>query len=153
LKSQKIKVMKVNFTKEHFTKLVNLVAQAAMNNISINTKLGQPLNIVELLHTTSINTLNNIKASLTNKIRSIEDRDEWIETNTDELENIKAQKELVNLIVGWRRWKSEVEENRRQKEQLTKKLTELKESTKTPEDRIKEMEAQLAALDTAEDFQ
>ena len=139
--------MKINFTKEHFAKLVNLVAQAAMNNISINTKLGQPLNIVELLHTTSINTLNNIKASLTNKIRSIEDRDEWIETDTNELENVKAQKELVNLIVGWRRWKSEVEENRKQKEELTKKLTELKESTKTPEDRIKEMEAELAALD------
>lgn len=145
--------MKINFQKEHFAKLVNLVAQAAMNNISINTKLGQPLNIVELLHTTSINTLNNIKASLTNKIRSIEDRDEWVETNTDELENIKAQKELINLIVGWKRWKMEVEENRKQKEELTKKLTELKESTKTPEDRIKEMEAQLAALDTAEDFQ
>jgi DNA repair exonuclease SbcCD ATPase subunit len=145
--------MKVNFTKEHFAKLVNLVAQAAMNNISINTKLGQPLNIVELLHTTSINTLNNIKASLTNKIRSIEDRDEWIETDTNELENVKAQKELVNLIVGWRRWKSEVEENRRQKEQLTKKLEELKESTKTPEDKIKELEAKLAGLDTAEDFQ
>ena len=145
--------MKINFTKEHFAKLVNLVAQAAMNNISINTKLGQPLNIVELLHTTSINTLNNIKTSLTNKIRSIEDRDEWIEADTEELENIKAQKELVNLIVGWKRWKMEVEENRKKKEELTKKLNELKESTKTPEDRIKEMEAELAAIDSVEDFQ
>jgi len=145
--------MKINFTKDNFTRLVNLVASAAMNNLVINTKMGQPLNIVELLHTTSINTLNNIKAALTTKLRNIEDRDEWIETNSEELEKIKLQRELVNLIVGWRRWKLEIEENRRTKEELTKKLEELKESTKTPEDKIKELEAKLAGLDSAEDFQ
>ena len=144
--------MKINFTKEHFSKLVNLVAQAAMNNVTIPTKMGQQLNIVELLHTTSITTLNNIKASLTQKIRNIEDRDEWVETDSEALDEIKAQKELVNLIVGWKRWKMEMDENRREKAELTKKLAELKESTKTPEDRIKEMEAQIAAMDAEEDF-
>lgn len=144
--------MKINFTKEHFSKLVNLVAQAAMNNVVINTKMGQALNIVELLHTTSITTLNNIKAALTQKIRNIEDRDEWIEADSDVLDEIKAQKELVNLIVGWKRWKMEMDENRREKEELTKKLAELKESTKSPEDKIKEMEAKLAAMDTIEEF-
>ena len=139
--------MKINFTKEHFSKLVNLVAQAAMNNVTIPTKMGQQLNIVELLHTTSITTLNNIKASLTQKIRSIEDRDEWVEADTETLEGIKAQKELVNLIVGWKRWTLEVEANKQKKAELTKKLAALKESTKTPEDRIKEMEAQLKELE------
>ena len=144
--------MKINFTKEHFSKLVNLVAQAAMNNVTIPTKMGQQLNIVELLHTTSITTLNNIKAALTQKIRNIEDRDEWIEADSDALEEIKAQKELVNLIVGWKRWKMEMDENRREKAELTKKLADLKESTKSPEDKIKEMEAKLAAMDTIEEF-
>lgn len=144
--------MKINFTKEHFSKLVNLVAQAAMNNVTIPTKMGQQLNIVELLHTTSITTLNNIKAALTQKIRSIEDRDEWVETDSEALDEIKAQKELVNLIVGWKRWKMEMDENRREKAELTKKLAELKESTKSPEDKIKEMEAKLAAMDTIEEF-
>lgn len=144
--------MKINFTKEHFSKLVNLVAQAAMNNVTIPTKMGQALNIVELLHTTSITTLNNIKTSLTQKIRNIEDRDEWIEADSDVLDEIKAQKELVNLIVGWKRWKMEMDENRREKAELTKKLAELKESTKSPEDKIKEMEAKLAAMDTIEEF-
>lgn len=144
--------MKINFTKEHFSKLVNLVAEAAMNNVTIPTKMGQQLNIVDLLHTTSINTLNNIKATLTQKIRNIEDRDEWIETDSDALEEIKAQKELVNLIVGWKRWTLEVEANKQKKAELTKKLAALKESTKTPEDRIKEMEAELAAMDADEDF-
>lgn len=144
--------MKINFTKQHMQDLVNLVAQAAMNHTVINTKMGQPLDIVALLHTTSINTLNDIKASLVKKIRGIEDRDEWVETDTAVLDTLKAQKELVNLIVGWKRWKMEIEENHRKKENLTKKLAELKESTKTPEDRIKEMEAELAALDADEDF-
>lgn len=144
--------MKINFTKEHFSKLVNLVAQAAMSNMVINTKMGQALNIVELLHTTSITTLNNIKDALTQKIRKIEDRDEWIETDSEALEGIKAQKELVNLIVGWKRWTLEVEANKQKKAELTKKLAALKESTKTPEDRIKEMEAELAAMDTIEEF-
>ena len=144
--------MKINFTKQHYQDLVNLVAQAAMNHVVINTKMGQPLDIVALLHTTSINTLNDIKASLVKKIRGIEDRDEWIDADTVVLDTLKGQKELVNLIVGWKRWKMEIEENRKKKENLTKKLAELKESTKTPEDRIKEMEAELAAMDTDEDF-
>ena len=144
--------MKINFTKQHYQDLVNLVAQAAMNHVVINTKMGQPLDIVALLHTTSINTLNDIKASLVKKIRSIEDRDEWVDADTVVLDTLKGQKELVNLIVGWKRWKTEIEENRKKKAELTEKLAALKESTKTPEDRIKEMEAELAAMDTEEDF-
>lgn len=144
--------MKINFTKQHYQDLVNLVAQAAMNHVVINTKMGQPLDIVALLHTTSINTLNDIKASLVKKIRSIEDRDEWVDADTVVLDTLKGQKELVNLIVGWKRWKMEIDENRKKKENLTKKLAELKESTKTPEDRIKELETELAAMDAEEDF-
>jgi chromosome segregation ATPase len=139
--------MKINFTKQHMQDLVNLVAQAAMNHTVINTKMGQPLDIVALLHTTSINTLNDIKASLVKKIRNIEDRDEWVEADPDELAAIKAQKELVNLVVGWKRWTMEINANKQKKAELTKKLDALKESTKTPEDRIKEMEAALAELD------
>ena len=144
--------MKINFTKEHFSKLVNLVAQAAMNNVTIPTKMGQQLNIVDLLHTTSINTLNNIKATLTQKIRNIEVRDEWIEADSDILEEVKAHKELVNLIVGWKRWKLEMDENRRKREELQKKYDDLCESTKTPEDKKKELEAEIAALDPVEEF-
>lgn len=144
--------MKINFTKEHFSKLVNLVAQAAMNNVTIPTKMGQQLNIVELLHTTSITTLNNIKAALTQKIRNIEDRDEWVEADSEVLDEIKAQKELINLIVGWKRWKLEMDENRRKRAELQKKYDDLCESTKTPEDKKKELEAEIAALDPVEEF-
>ena len=144
--------MKINFTKQHYQDLVNLVAQAAMSHTVISTKMGQPLDIVALLHTTTINTLNDIKASLVKRIRSIEDRDEWVDADTVVLDTLKGQKELVNLIVGWKRWKMEIDETRKKKENLTKKLAELKESTKTPQDRIKDIETELAALDAEEDF-
>jgi hypothetical protein len=100
-----------------------------------------------LLHTTSINQLNEIKTGLAKKIEKVEATDEWIAPDNDKLQSMKDTKELVNLIIGWKRYNLELDENARKKEELSKKLTELKESTKTPEDRIKELEAQLKELE------
>ena len=139
--------MKINFTQEHYVKLQSLAAEALFNKVVITTKLGQPLNIYELLHTTSINQLNEIKSSLAKKIEKMEETDEWVQPDNDRLEWYKNAKELVNLIIGWKRYNLEVEANKKQKEELSKKLNELKESTKTPEDRIKELETQLKELE------
>lgn len=138
---------KINFTKEHLGKLQSLAVKMLFENGEIRNKLGAPLNIVELLHTTSVNQLLEIKKILAKKIEDQESRDEWIDPDNERLALLKEQKELVNLIVGYKRLNIERAENARKKEELTKKLTELKESTKTPEDRIKEMEAQLAELE------
>jgi len=91
--------------------------------------------------------LNEIKAILAKRIEQLESRDEWIDPDNEKLSQLKEDKELVNLIVGWKRLNLERAENARKKEELSKKLAELKESTKTPEDRIKEMEAELAELE------
>ena len=136
----------INFTKEHMQKLSELALKMLFTNGEIRNKIGTPLSIVELLHTTSINQLNEIKAILAKKIEQQEGRDEWIDPDNEKLTQLKEDKELVNLIVGWKRFNLERAENARKKEELTKKLAELKESTKTPEDRIKEMEAELAEL-------
>lgn len=139
--------MKINFTQEHFDKLQNLATDALFNKVVVTTKLGQPLNIYELLHTTTINQLNEIKSSLAKKIEKMEEGDEWVINDNDKLEWYKNAKELVNLIIGWKRYNLEVEANKKKKEELSEKLNELKESTKTPEDRIKELEAQLKELE------
>lgn len=139
--------MKINFTTEHYAKLQSLAVEALFNKVVITTKLGQPLNIYELLHTTSINQLNEIKSSLAKKIEKMEETDEWVQPDNDKLEWYKNAKELVNLIIGWKRFNLEVEANKKKKEELSEKLSELKESTKTPEDRIKELEAQLKELE------
>ena len=139
----------VNFTKQHYAKLKELAFDMLVNNECIQTKIGQALNIVELMHTQSINTLNNLKLNLSKKIESLENQDEWISSDSqqEQLDSLKQKKELVNLIVGWKRYNIELAENARKKERLTAQLNELKESQKTPEDRIKELEAQLKELE------
>lgn len=141
----------INFTKDHEARLKELACEMLFNNGVIQTKLGQPLDIVELLHTTTINTLNEIKNKLSNTITKMEEADEWVEKDSSKIEKQRKAKELVNLIIGWKRFNLEKAENARKREELSAKLAELKESTKTPEDRIKEMEAELASLD--ENFQ
>lgn len=129
------------------SRLLDLADEALFDKTVVFTKLGQPLNIYELLHTTSIGQLNEIKSNLTKKIEKAESTDEWIAPDNDKLQSMKDTKELVNLIIGWKRYNLELDENARKKEELTEKLAELKESTKTPEDRIKELEAQLKELE------
>ena len=139
--------MKINFTKQHMARLIDLADAALFDRTTVVTKLGQPLNIYELVHTVSPNQLNEIKNSLAKQIEKIENGDEWTNPDSEKLESLKTNKELVNLIIGWKRYNLELDENARKKEELSKKLAELKESTKTPEDRIKELEAQLKELD------
>ena len=139
--------MKINFSKEHMLRLYDLANEMLFDNATIQTNMGQVLNIVELLHTTSINQLQNIMSALKKKIDKIEEADEWLAPDNDKLEELRRMKELINLIIGWKRHNLEISENRKKKDELTKKLNELKESQKTPEDRIKEMEAELAALE------
>ena len=138
---------KINFTKEHEAKLDALAVKMLKENGIVRTSMEQALSIVELMHTTSINTLNTIKANLAKQIQKKEEGDEWVETDSSALDKMKETKDLVNLIIGWKRYNMEVAENKAKKAELTKQLAELKESTKTPEDRIKEMEAALAELD------
>lgn len=143
---------KVRFTKEHFDKMVSLAATALLSNVTVNGKLGQPLNIVELMHTTTINSLNEIRISLGKQIEKAESQDEWVASSDSQahLESLKMKKDLVNFIIGWKRHNLEVEETKKKKSELISQLKELQESQKTPEDRIKEIESELASLDTEE---
>lgn len=141
---------KINFTKEHFEKLKAYALEMLFSNETINTNLGQPLSIVELLHTTTINTLNSIRLTLSKGIETIENQDEWVsgETSQRKLESLKAKKELVNLIIGYKRFTQEQTEIARERASLEDELVRLKESQKTPEDKIKELESKLETLNT-----
>lgn len=143
---------KINFTKEHYVKMSGLAFAMLVNNETISSKMGQPLNIVELMHTTTVQTLNDMRLNIGKQIEKLESQDEWVSTdNTQErLEKLKKQKELLNLLIGWKRKKLEIEEAQYKKRTITEQLNKLKEEQKTPEDRIKELEEQLAGLDTEE---
>ena len=143
---------KINFTQDHFAKMQHLLLGMLMSNSTVTTELGGELNVVELLHTTTINTLNSIRLSLAKHIENLESKDEWIadNANQEDLDKAKAQKELVNLIIGYKRYMLEREETKRKRAALEAKLAELKESQKTPEDKIKELETELAGLDSTD---
>ena len=145
---------KINFTKEHFNKMCKGLLAMLLNNGVVNTKLGTPINVVELLHTTTINSLNNIRLSLAQKITALENQDEWAanEETAKKLENYTETKELVNLIIGYKRFKMEAEEESQKKANLIAKLNEIKESQKSPEDKIKEIEAELSNIKDTESF-
>lgn len=137
----------IKFTEEHMSKLKDLAVEMLLNNGIISTKIGQVLNISDLLHTTTINTLNSIKISLSKKIENLELVDEWVETEAQkEIENLKRDKELVNLIIGYKRFQQEKEANTAKKHALEKQLKVLEESTKTPAEKIAEIKEQLNAL-------
>lgn len=140
---------KINFTKEHLEKMKELVIDMLLRNESITTKMGQILSISDLLHTTTINTLNTIKAQISEKIVKAEEKDEWSATESDSkyLEILKNQKELVHLIIGWKRYNMEQASIQSKKKALEEKLEELKESQKTPAERIKDIENALNSLE------
>lgn len=139
---------RINFTEEHLNKLKDLSLKMLFNNNALNSKLGQSYTIQELLHCVTINTLNSIRISLNKKIELIENQDEWISDSTTqkEFEQLKETKELVNLIIGYKRFKLEEEEIKAKKAELSSKINALKEAQKTPEDKIKELEKALAEL-------
>ena len=145
---------KINFTKEHFDKMCSLLLTMLLNNNTVNSKLGTPINVVELLHTTTINSLNDIRLALSNKIKRLENQDGWVTSGSTakQLDTVRAQEELVNLVIGYKRYRMEVEENAQKKAELTAKLKALKESQKSPEDKIKELEAELSAMGETETF-
>ena len=141
--------MKINFTQAHFDRMSKLLLNMLLYNNTIENKLGMPLNAVELLHTTTVNTLNSIRLSLAKKIEKLESQDEWVSTDEvqDELDYLKISKELVNLIIGYKRHLAEGAEIAKKKQELKDRISQMKEEAKTPEDRLKEAEAELAALD------
>lgn len=140
--------MKINFTETNLARLKELANKMLFTEGAvISYGMGQIYNIVELIHTVSIGTLNNIRLALSKKIEQQESRDEWIDPDNSKLEQLREQKELVNLIIGYKRKELEKKENEQKRAALLEKINNLEESQKTPEDKIKEAKAELAALE------
>lgn len=141
---------KINFTSQHFDNMCSGVLEMALKNSTVSTKMGTPLNVLELLHTTTISTLNGIRLSLSKQIETLENQDEWVAESISQtkLASLKSMKETVNLIIGYKRYQLEKEETANKRRELEAKLSQLKESQKTPEDKIKEIESALSELDS-----
>lgn len=138
---------KINFTNEHMERMKELLINMLINNDTVLSGFGTYLDACALLHTVTINSLNKLRIQLGKQIETLENADEWSNTdNQHKIKELSDKKELVNLIIGYKRFKEEIETTKLKRKELEDKLNSLKESQKTPEDKIKEIEAQIAEL-------
>lgn len=139
---------KVNFTTENKSRLEELATKFLFGNLPIQGPIGTSMRVEDLLHNTSVNSLVSMNAHLKKQIASMSDLDEWSCTDADtwKLERLKETQELVSLVIGYKKWLAEQEEISEKKAALSAQIDSLKESQKTPAERIAELESQLANL-------
>lgn len=139
---------KVNFTTENKSRLEELATKFLFGNLPIQGPMGTSMRVEDLLHNTSILSLVTMNSHLKKQIASMSDLDEWSCTDADtwKLERLKETQELVSLVIGYKKWLAEQEEISEKKAALAAQIDSLKESQKTPAERIAELESQLANL-------
>lgn len=138
---------KVNFTKDHLARLKELSTEMLFNNSGIHTQFGVA-NAVEILHTTTVQSLNALYRSLSKNIKDIEDGNQWTATDYElkRLAELKAQQEFVNLVIGYKLYNDELKELNKKKTEIEKQIADLEAAEKTPADRLKELKDVLAEL-------
>lgn len=141
---------KINFTKEHLEKLNTLASEALMKGTKFKGNLGSEMSIYDLVHNCTVTTLSIYHSSIKKEVAEIENLDEWSLTEDQQRKasRLKKNQELINLLIGYKRSQEEIAANKEKLAELKEVYNKLKEDTKTPEDRMKEIEAQMAQLET-----
>lgn len=146
---------KVNFTKEHLSKLKELVIKTVMANKTIQGTVGQVFTAQDLLFNCTINTLESLHSNLKKQVEKISDAsNEWTSSEYEQrkLSALKEQQELVNYCIGYRKFREQQNSERTKLNELKRKQEELKESTMTPEDKLKAIQAEIDSITVDEDL-
>jgi hypothetical protein len=141
----------ISFTKEHKEKLNALALEALFQGTEFKAKIGANHTIHDLLHTCSLNTLQQLHSQTKKEAAEIETMDEWSLTDHQQrkLKDLKDKQEILNLLIGYKRYLAEAESKRQELKELKGQLKNLQELNKTPDQRQKELEAKIASLETA----
>lgn len=140
----------MEFTKENYSRMRELLADMLIEGEFFINKLGMPINIYELLHTTTIQSLKTIWDNLTNQINKFGSKPEFLSDYSNKdytLQILQKKQELVNLIIGYKMYKSKLSDNERLKKELESQLKALEDSVKSPEEKIAEIKNLLASID------
>ena len=139
------------FTKTHFDNLSQLIIEALFKDKTFYNNLNMPITVYDLVNNTTINSLTSMYSKALRKLNEVEQQNEWKETDTTEL--IKTT-QLLNLLIGYKTYSSEVKERKEKRKLLEEKLNTLKEASKSPEEKIKEIEELIksTSLNTDETF-
>lgn len=139
--------MKINFTPENEKELKNLIADAVLNKSVFYGPIGQTYDVFELVDALSINSLKVLSNHIQSDISKLSIDDEWTENpNKEKIKELEVSKRLISLIIGWRLYQIELEEKVKEKVRLQKRLDDLMESQKTPEELISELKSKIEAL-------
>lgn len=141
---------KINFTKEHKAKLDALSLDALIQGTEFKGKMAQNHTIYDLFHSCTLNTITQLHAALKKEANDIENMDEWSLTDYQQrrLKELQNKQEILNLLIGYKRNQAEVASAKEKLRELKALQTELKESTKTPEAKLAEIDAQIQAMET-----
>ena len=139
------------FTKTHFDNLSQLIIEALFKDKTFYNNLNMPITVYDLVNNTTINSLTSMYSKALRKLNEVEQQNEWKETDTTEL--IKTT-QLLNLLIGYKTYSHEVKEKEKERKLLEEKLNTLKEASKSPEEKIKEIEELIksTSLNTDETF-
>ena len=106
-----------------------------------------------MLHNATLNTLRKFNVQLKKEIAAGEDNeDEWsTSSHEQQVLNLKKRwKKFIHLLIGYKRSQDEAAKNKQAVRELKAQLAQLKESEKTPEEKIKEIEATILAMEGGE---
>lgn len=139
----------INFNAEHKSKLDVLLLKHLYSNTLIDGLAGTKVNIYQLLHETSLKSLQSVHQNLFKTVDAQKNIDQWSMTDyqQEKQEKLKEVLDLVNLMIGFKKSEALKETNRDLASKLRSELKALKESNKTPEERIKELDDQIKSIE------
>ena len=138
---------KINFTKNDEQMLRSFIADSVLKGTIYNGIMGQTYTAYDLVNRLSISSLRSLSNYIQTTIVKLSITDEWIENpNAEEIAQLELNKKFVSLVIGWKLYQQEVEENAKEKARLTKQLNDLVEAQKSPEDLIAELRKRIEEL-------
>lgn len=139
-------MQKINFTEEHLQKLRSLIADYVLEDKKITGKFGDTYGVSELM-VQSISSLNELYSLAKKRYESYSTpNSEWIAPNDDVCTIHRNDMEFISLIIGYKLKQVELKEIEDKKSELQSKIDTLKESMKSPSERLEELEAELNAI-------
>lgn len=139
---------KINFTPEHDAALKAVALELLFGGIFIKGIAGTQYSVFDLLHEVTVNTLVTMYGNLKKEITKIEELDEWSMNDYQQKKLVESKKmaEFLNLTIGWRKYQDQVASDKEQLKALKAKMKELKLSSMTPAEQMKEIEDQILSM-------
>lgn len=140
--------MKINFTAEHETKLKELALKFLFMGISFQGIIGTTLTVSQLIHDVTIGTLQTLLSNLKRAIDKIKTLDSWSMTKHQEkkLDLLEEQYDFVNLLIGYKRYHAQLQEEKNKVRELRKEYAELEKSTMSPSERLESLRKTIESL-------